>query len=116
MTPDEQNRITQRDLETASELARIDERLKGVHDTMGNMAVTMHQTKTEVASIARNGCARFSEHQELLKRLANTNGNGHNAKLEIGPLKISGLTATVVTRITLVGGIGYVIAKMHGWL
>ncbi len=44
------------------------------------------------------------------------NGNGHNARLELGPLKISGLTATVVTRITLLSGIGYVIAKMHGWI
>lgn len=59
----------------------------------------------------------FSLVKEIMAKMevAANNGNGH-AKLEIGPLKISGVTATVLTRIVLILGIGYLIAKAHGWL
>lgn len=42
--------------------------------------------------------------------------NGHSSKFKLGPLSISGVSATVVYRLSALAGVGYLIARAKGWL
>ena len=103
---------------TAEQTATVERSLGRIEGRLDGLCSDIQATKNAVDKISTEGCAVFRGHKEIMAKMveaANNNGNGH-AKLEIGPLKISGVTATVLTRIVLILGIGYLIAKAHGWL
>ena len=71
------------------------------------------EAHSEVVGVQREilrGVKWTIRHMDANKR------NGHSAKLKLGPFSISGVSATVVYRLSALAGVGYLIAKAKGWL